>query len=383
VTGPPKQPHAIRQFHHKINEALNRRPGPRLSEEVSLAASRAELELLAPQWDLLAAQTAPVLSSAWARSWADVYGSHYRLRILFVEGPTGLRCVLPLVRSKRTPWRLELLGLVQLREYSDVLSSDGQAVESVIQAVATWRLPLRLARVPSSSQLLPALRRAYTGVASLHVRPVPGTPVITLDKSWAEPEGRFSSRRRADFRAARRRAQRMGELTADVHCPSANQVDGLFDDLVRVEAAGWKTAAGTALRYQPHMRRFFQLYCRRAARNGMLRLAFLRVDGRPIAAQLAIEQASRFWLLKIGHDESFSRCSPGTLLMLHTVAWAAARGLETYEFLGQEEAWTTIWTRNVRSYVAVHTRPVSPWTPVSATEELARGVARTALAHRS
>jgi CelD/BcsL family acetyltransferase involved in cellulose biosynthesis len=369
----------VRRLRQRLVTYGEGRLGTGLAEGVGLVTRQVELEQLAPRWDSLADRAGPVLSSAWIQSWADVYGRQHRLRILTVDGGTGTRAVLPLVRSRQRPWRLELLGVDQLREYSDVLSSDEEALLRLAQAVVKWRVPLRLARIPSNSPLLPALRRAFPGPASLHVRQAAGTPFIALDTSWEEPEGSFNARRRADFRAARRRAQRLGQLTTEMLSPSPDQVDSLFDELVTVEAAGWKSAAGTALRTQPDMRSFYLLYCRRAATAGILRLAFLRIAGRAVAVQLAVEQASRYWLLKIGYDEKFSRCSPGTLLMLYTVAWATARGLESYEFLGQEEAWTAVWTQQVRSYVAVHTRPPSLWTAASAAEELARHVVRTRL----
>ena len=62
--------------------------------------------------------------------------------------------------------------------------------------------------------------------------------------------------------------------------------------------------------------------------------------------QLAVECGERFWLLKIGYDEEFARCSPGVLLMLHTVRYAATRGLKSYELLGRVEPWTRVWARS-------------------------------------
>ena len=67
----------------------------------------------------------------------------------------------------------------------------------------------------------------------------------------------------------------------------------------------------------------------------------------------AVESGRGFWLLKIGHDSEYERCSPGTLLMLETVRYAAKRGLSSYEFLGTVEPWTRMWTQTVRPYVSL------------------------------
>jgi CelD/BcsL family acetyltransferase involved in cellulose biosynthesis len=76
-----------------------------------------------------------------------------------------------------------------------------------------------------------------------------------------------------------------------------------------------------------------------------------------VATQLAVEYSNRFWLLKIGYDESLARCSPGSLLMLHTLGDAAARGLTGYEFLGSEAPWTAIWTSEVLATTVVGAYP--------------------------
>jgi CelD/BcsL family acetyltransferase involved in cellulose biosynthesis len=75
--------------------------------------------------------------------------------------------------------------------------------------------------------------------------------------------------------------------------------------------------------------------------------------------QLAIECGNRFWLLKIGYDEAFARCSPGSLLLLETVRYAALRGLHSYEFLGTAEPWTHMWTTCMRPCVSLLAYPAN------------------------
>jgi CelD/BcsL family acetyltransferase involved in cellulose biosynthesis len=212
-------------------------------------------------------------------------------------------------------------------------------------------------------------------------REVAGTPVIHLDERWTDPEHRFSSRRRADVRAARRRAEAFGEVELSILQPTADQVPPLFDEFVAVESSGWKTEAGTALAAQPKMLAFFLRFCMLAAGQKTLRLAFLRIDGRPIAAQLAVEEGGRYSLFKIGFVEEFARCSPGNLLMLHAVRSAAERGLRSFEFLGAEEPWTAVWTDDVRPCLDLDVYPPSVWSSVGAGEDLARRGTKWALRH--
>ena len=98
------------------------------------------------------------------------------------------------------------------------------------------------------------------------------------------------------------------------------------------------------------MRRFFLDYCERAARTGGCRFAFLDIGGRSVAAQLSVVWQERLWVLKIGYDEAWSRCSPGWLLLAETLRDAFDRGLRSYEFLGSDEPWLHAWPATTREF---------------------------------
>ena len=127
-----------------------------------------------------------------------------------------------------------------------------------------------------------------------------------------------------------------------------------------MEASGWKGQNGSALLCDPLRGAFFRRFALGASQKGLLRIAFMRIDGRAVAMQLNAESANRLWLLKIGHDEGFARCSPGQQLMLHVVRDAAMRGLQAIEFLGEPEPWTQFWTPTVRKCVALRAYPFTP-----------------------
>ena len=75
--------------------------------------------------------------------------------------------------------------------------------------------------------------------------------------------------------------------------------------------------------------------------------------------QLAVVSGNRFWLLKIGYTDEFARCSPGILLMLETIRYAAKCGLRSYEFFGVEEPWLRVWTELVRPCVSLRAYPTN------------------------
>ena len=62
-------------------------------------------------------------------------------------------------------------------------------------------------------------------------------------------------------------------------------------------------------------------------------MAFMRIDCRAVAMQLAALVGRRLWLLTIGYSEDVVRCSPGNLLMLEVVHDAAEQGIASIESL--------------------------------------------------
>jgi len=270
------------------------------------------------------------------------------------------RAILPLCRDPGLLTRWRLAGVREVSEPGDALCADRSASRALARHMANERRPLSLARVPAGSPFVEDLKQAMRGRGLVSLRPAVPCPTIALDDSWSDAASRFNSGRRSDFRRAERRAAELGAVTYEVLCPDEDAFDALFAEAIAVELASWKQDAGTAIAVDPAKQAFFGSFFRAAAAAGTMRIAFMRIDGRAVAMQLALEWHGRFWLFKIGYDQEYSRCSPGTLLMLHTLGWAAERGLTAYELMGNVEAWIAdFWTRDSHDCVNLRTYPFS------------------------
>lgn len=281
------------------------------------------------------------------RAWADICAETFALRSYPVE-VDGARAPLALVRG-----RLETIGTGQLFEPTDFAWRDADALDRLAAAVAAERRPLRLPRMPARS---PAVRALAQRFRLVHVRPAGACPVVPIVE---EPERRLGSRRRQDLRRARRRAEAHGAVRAFVHDPQPDEVDALLDVAFAVEARSWKGRAGSALASDAARGRFYRAYGRAAASAGTLRVAFLWIDDRPVATQIAIERAGAVWLLKIGYDDAYAACSPGQLLMAEMLRWAAGRELERCEMLGTATAWTRMWADEAWPCMTVYAYPLN------------------------
>jgi CelD/BcsL family acetyltransferase involved in cellulose biosynthesis len=253
-----------------------------------------------------------------------------------------------------------LLELPRLFEPGDLVWSTPSSLATLAGMLARQPRPLHLERVPVDSPTIGALRRAFRWRGVVLTRESMPTPHIDLSGHSDNPDACLTARRRADLRRAERHARRLGEISYELHAPrSESELAALMQEALAVENLSWKAGAGTALTTDDDQGRFFEAFANQAMHCGMLRIALLRIDGRAVAMQIAGEWNRRFWLFKISHDQDFAECSPGQLLIWHTLRDAANRGLLSYEFMGVMAPWTGLWTKKLRHYRDVRAIPFS------------------------
>jgi CelD/BcsL family acetyltransferase involved in cellulose biosynthesis len=318
--------------------------------ETAIISSRREIEALAHEWDTLAASTGlPMLSHAWVLSCAESLYTEDQLQIITVRAGGVLAGVAPLVaRQAAGITRLELIGSSHLFEPSGFLYDTDSTLDVLARAIVNTRRPIVLARIPTDSPIGARLQSAARGRGVTFVKPGADTLAVPISCGWNEYLASMSSRQRYDLKRARRRAEESGTVAVRILSPRPEDVAGMFDELVRVESSGWKARNGSSLTHRQHLRHFFLNYATRASQSGVTRFAFLDVNDRPIAAQLMVEYSERLWILKIGYDEAWSRCSPGWLLIAETMRYAFERNLKSYEFLGSDEPWLHRWDTDDR-----------------------------------
>jgi len=328
------------------------------SWSVTVARSLAQLLKLEGPWRRLGARCGgPIEQFDWAVACAQCKPEQPVEAILVSRGGEPVALAALAVRRFYDVRRKAMLGVDDHHEPMDLLFADEAAVDQLAQAIVAQRWPIQFGRLPANTASLDALRRAFRGRGLVVVRPQATFPYIPLTDAWQEPESQLSSRRRSDFRRAQRKAEKAGQITAQILCPDVDQLDGLLDEAFAVEAKSWKGRAGTALACNAEEAEFCRTYARAACQQGILRIAFLRIDGQAIAMQIAMQEGGGYWLLKIGYDADFAHCSPGLLLLRESIAYAAREGLKTFEFLGQSEPWIEVWTSHKRECVSVRAYP--------------------------
>ena len=306
-------------------------------------------DALAAAWDDLAdrAGAVPFARPGWLLPWAEAAG--VRLEALAAWRGPRLAGVLPVIGERRglrtpadwhTPWSRP--------------SPRTPALEALAAALAATRLPRSPWTSCSRAKPPPRPQRRRAGGRRLPPGPPPRLESPYLDRrgTW---EGYLGF-------ALRPPPQRVApprpplEAAGGVTPRSTTGASDCRPCSTRPSPSRPPAGRAGGARPSPRTRPcagFYRRVAAWAAERGWLRLAFLRLDGRALAFDLALEAGGRHFLLKTGYDPAFTGLSPGLLLRLHMLERAFAAGLESYEFCGAAEPWKLEWAPATRRVLAI------------------------------
>jgi CelD/BcsL family acetyltransferase involved in cellulose biosynthesis len=300
------------------------------------------LERVASEWEELAERSAakPFQRPAWFSAWWGAFGDGV-LQVAVLRRNGAVVGTMPLLRDRyqlRSPtnWHTPAFGpLATSQEDEEELLMRVFSLEIAIVSLAMLDFSHG-----NDQRVTEAARRAGRRVVS---RPLATSPSVVLDGDWEGYERGLSKNRRKGIRRRLRGLEAQGEVLFEVD-RGEERLDELLEEAFRVEASGWKGERGTAIASGPETRSFYTGVARWAAERGWLRLGFLRLDGRPLAVDFAIEQGGAWYSLKAGYESAYSTYAPGVLLLHAELRHAFASGLERFELLGQADDFKRGWT---------------------------------------
>jgi CelD/BcsL family acetyltransferase involved in cellulose biosynthesis len=260
----------------------------------------------------------------------------------------------PLLRKDR----FSICRQFQIYEPMGFCYRDVDSLHRLTDLMASSRVPLFLERIPDDASLISSLKESYRHRAKILIKDSDSCPYLDIEGDGDHAIDSLPSRLRSDLRRAMRKARELGETSAIIHAPTGpDELEPLWEKALAVEASGWKAQTRSALLFDRQHANFLHAYARRASQRGLIRISFLKIGGETAATEIALVTGNRYWILKIGYDERFSRVSPGMLLMQHTLRYAADQGLMSYELLGTAADWTRRWTQKERKTFRVMIYP--------------------------
>jgi CelD/BcsL family acetyltransferase involved in cellulose biosynthesis len=185
--------------------------------------------------------------------------------------------------------------------------------------------PVLFRALPLAHPVTEAIMAQATQVAMLNTWERAGLDVSGSYDDWLAEN--FDAKRRKELKRLRARLGEVGVLSVDV-LDSQGDLNPFVDGLLALERAGWKGERGTALAQDQQMAKALRAGLQAMHARGRVRFWQMSLDGKPIASLFALIDGSEACLGKIAYDESFSKFSPGVLIILEaTQALFAEKGV--------------------------------------------------------
>jgi CelD/BcsL family acetyltransferase involved in cellulose biosynthesis len=294
--------------------------------EISYASSIEQVS--AADWESLAERAGHVFATReWLLTWWRHYGKAGNLLIGLARRGGQPAAIVPMY----VWWRhgLPVLRFVghgpsdQLGPICAPLaeSDAAAAVAGAIDAIPLRRFVLLAEHVAGDQGFV-----ALTGARRLYRE---SSPVLRFEvATWEE----FLEQRGRNFRQqVRRFPRKLGELGAVSYRVAADpdRLQRDLDTLFRLHRVRWGGTETPFLQAAAFHREFAEL----ALREGWLRLRFLEIDGRPVAALYGFRFAGAESAYQAGRDLALGNQPVGFVLLAHAVREALADGMREYRLL--------------------------------------------------
>ncbi len=295
----------------------------RVDRRISLERGAA-LQALVPQWEALAAQA--IEPNPFFEHWmlrpalASLGGGE--VDVLCVWLGATLELLLPVQRLPRfkglplrafSVWRHRhcLLGTPLVRA-----GSAPEALGALLEwmrrerAASVFELSCLVAGGPVHQAIVEALGRRGGSWFAVDAY---ARPLLRRDRdARSYVASSLSAESRKKLRRAERRLCEQGDLVRRALRPG-DDIAKWAEELLRLEASGWKGKRGSALACSEANRRFALEVFTEAFARGRLMMVGLDLGGRPIARYTAFTGGEGAFSFKTAYDEDFRRCSPGIL----------------------------------------------------------------------
>ena len=313
------------------------------NSKVEIISSADDLSALAEEWNDLAIRCPGYFLSQtfqWTETAWQIIGQPrgHELNCLTLRSGGRLVAVWPLVISRdrglRTIRRLGFGG----HEYCAPLVEPGDEAES--RTSLLWQTAARSAdfavlRHVRADSLLAGVLKAGNHL-SVTEDAAPAPYIVRADyPDWAAYYATISSQLRTQIKRRRRKLAAEGSVVLEraSRAGCAALIDWILEHkrrwLVHANLAGdWL--------FESDSRDFLVALAAREDATGGVALFALKVDGVPIAAEIASVDRGRFESYMVAYDPKWKSYSPGNILSEYTLQWAFDRGLDFDLRIGNE-----------------------------------------------
>jgi CelD/BcsL family acetyltransferase involved in cellulose biosynthesis len=180
----------------------------------------------------------------------------------------------------------------------------------------------------------------------IYEREISRCPILKIEGSNDEVFGRIDGKLRKNLRRTTRLAEReIGPLTLR-QVKSSDEVNSSMDLFWKLREKRTKSEGRIGVD-RPTMN-FLNEVCECMADQNWSRIYFLEANGLPLSSCIAFEYDKTLSLYQIAHDPTFSKYSPGNLLIYHLIGNLVERNFKMFDFLRGVEWYKLQWSQSLR-----------------------------------
>jgi CelD/BcsL family acetyltransferase involved in cellulose biosynthesis len=189
-----------------------------------------------------------------------------------------------------------------------------------------------------------------------------------IDTAWVNVAGNFDDywsargkNLRQNMRKQRNKLEAEGITPRLEILTTPDTISGAIVDYGRLESAGWKAEAGTAVQLDNAQGRFYRQILENACQRGEGIVYRYWFGDKVVAVDLCVKHHDALVILKTTYDENYKAVSPAFLMREESFRLLFDAGaIKRIEFFGKMMEWHTRWTDHYRRlYHLTHYR--WPW----------------------
>lgn len=316
--------------------------------EAFLCNSFASLEEVEPAWKKVCTPEGLADHPFWAADWLTLWWKHFgageAMRWVLVRDDGRLIAIAPLRRRRRV-----VSGFGEgVTDYGGFLLAEDpekgvSGVWTALREGETHADRLALDPLPVNSPTLSGWCSLLDGLGWPYwVWPTYQAPAVRWPDGWEAYWAGRKAKLKANLRRRRRSLESLGEVTI-THCASEGELDALWPETQRLHRARWRGRHTRSLFTHPLGQQFYRAVASAFLHLGWLDLAFLCLDGRPIAFHYGFRYKRRYYYYIPAFDPDYAAYAPSTQLMIYLMQRAWETGCEVFDFLIGDEPYKYDW----------------------------------------
>ncbi len=317
------------------------------------------LRQLTDQWNCLS-RGVPFRSHQWLASWWENYRAEGELYLLAVRSNETLVGLAPWYRARSLANGLVLRQLGSGEVCTDYLSllATEEHEKRVVSAIADWLVNedntwdfLELTGVDESDQMTANLvARLEAGGCGLHQQPGLNCWRIDLPETWEEYVASLSKSHRKQVRRVERRLLDEGRAVLNT-AESGEQLTQAMEILVDLHQRRRKSLGEPGCFASDRFSAFLHQAAERLFDKGLLRLHWVELDDRAVAAEFHVCGGGVTYAYQAGVDPDAMDDEPGRLINIATIKAAIEDQQQAFDFLRGDEPYKAHWRAQCRPAV--------------------------------